>query len=151
MKKKKISTSFSASMSDCFTTETEKFLRAKLKVFYIGETADKRKFSEEMSEKLIKTLPYTIVSYYDEGKDDFVGHASEQAIYGIVDPKGEISFIEEDGVKWAVCDVVLYTERPDMVGTIAQKIVGKQQSLELDPATVKYNIKFDSKISAWWR
>jgi len=38
------------------------------------------------------------VSYYDEEKDDFVGHATQQAIYGIVDPCTEVSFETlEDG------------------------------------------------------
>jgi hypothetical protein len=79
--------------------ETERFSRGKLRVFFKGETADHRLFSDKFSEEVIKSLPYTpIVSYYDEEKDDFVGHATEQAIYGIVDPCGEITFEQmEDG------------------------------------------------------
>jgi len=79
--------------------ENERFSRGKLKVFFKGETADHRLFSDNFSEEVIKSLPYTpIVSYYDEEKQDFVGHATEQAIYGIVDPCGEINFEEgEDG------------------------------------------------------
>lgn len=93
----------------------------------------------------MKTLPYTpVVSYYDEEKDDFVGHATEQQIYGIVDPKVEPSFeVDTDGNTWCVCDVVLYTERPDKLGTIAQKIVGHKQSLELDPHSAEYVINYD--------
>ena len=73
--------------------ENERFSRGKLKVFFKGETPDHRFFSDSFSEEVVKSLPYTpIVSYYDEEKQDFVGHATEQAIYGIVDPCGEITF-----------------------------------------------------------
>ena len=129
-------------------TVQENFSRGKLKVFYKGETADHRYFSEAFSQELIKTLPYTpIVSYYDEEKDDFVGHATEQQVLGIVDPCIAPSFEkDENGIEWCICDVVLYTERPDKVGDLAQKIVGHKQSLELDPNTVKYIINYDEKM-----
>lgn len=91
------------------------------------------------------SLPYTpVVAYYDEDEDDFIGHATEQQILGIVDPRVEPTFeIDEDGVKWSVCDVVLYTERPDTVGLLAKKVVGHKQSLELNPKTVEYKINYD--------
>lgn len=95
-----------------------------------------------------KSLPYTpVVGFYDEEQEDFVGHATEQQIYGMVDPCAEITdYVDpDDGNKWCVCDVVLYTERPDKVGDIAQKIVGHKQSLEIDPKTVKYTINYDSR------
>lgn len=41
--------------------------------------------------------------------------------------------------------MVLYTERPDKVGELAQKIVGHKQSLELDPHSVKYVVNYDEK------
>jgi len=147
MKKQAINYSWPASLSD-FSQDTqhENFTRGKLKVFYQGETADHRYFSETFAKELVKTLPYTpVVSYYDEEKEDFVGHATQQSIYGMVDPCSEPTFVEEDGVKWCVCDVVLYTERPDKVGTIAQKIVGHKQSLELDPKSAEYVINYDEK------
>lgn len=149
MKKKTINFSWPATLS--FSTdnsnENELFTRGKLKVFYKGETADHRYFSKEFSEELIKSLPYTpVVSHYDEDKDDFVGHATQQDIYGIVDPCGEVSFETDDkNVNWCVCDVVFYTKRPDKVGEIAKKIEGHSQSLELDPSTVKYTINYDEK------
>lgn len=116
-------------------------------MFYKGETADHRYFSDAFSEDLVKSLPYTpVVSYYDEEKDDFVGHATEQQILGIVDPCVTPRFEEgADGVTWCLCDVVLYTERPDKVGDIAKKIVGHSQSLELDPNSVKYVVNYDEK------
>ena len=149
MKKKSINFSWPAHLSDFSKDkENERFSRAKLYVFYKGETEDHRYFSDSFSEKLIKSLPYTpVVSYYDEEEDDFVGHATEQQIYGIVDPKSKPWFEKDDkNVEWCVCDVVLYTERPDKVGDIAKKIVGHSQSLELDPDSVKYKINYDKTV-----
>jgi hypothetical protein len=146
MKKHTINYSWPATLFD-FSAECDgNYSKAKLKVFYKGETADHRYFSDEFSEELIKSLPLTpVVSHYDEEKDDFVGHATEQDIYGVVDPRVNPSFVEEDGKSWAVCDVVLYTDRPDKVGEIAKKIVGHSQSLELDPKTVKYTVNYDER------
>ena len=148
MKKQVINFSWPAQLSD-FAKDTvqENFSRGRLKVFYKGETADHRFFSDSFSEELIKSLPYTpVVSYYDEEKEDFVGHATEQQILGIVDPCVEPSFQEdEDGKVWCICDCVFYTERPDKVGDLAKKIEGHKQSLELDPSSVQYKINYDEK------
>ena len=125
-------------------TPNEVFSRGKLKVFYKGETADHRYFSDAFAEKLLKSLPYTpIVSYYDEEAKDFRGHAPEQAIYGIVDPCRQPRFEkDEDGKEWCVCDVVIYTERAGKIGEIAKQIVGHKQSLERTDA--KYVINYDA-------
>ena len=148
MKKQVINFSWPAQLSN-FAKDTvqENFSRGRLKVFYKGETADHRFFSDSFSEELVRSLPYTpVVSYYDEEKEDFVGHATEQQILGIVDPCIEPSFEEDDeGKVWCVCDVVLYTERPDKVGDLAKKIVGHKQSLELDPSSVQYKINYDER------
>lgn len=149
MKKPAINYSWPVILSD-FSQDSvnENFSRAKLWVYYKGQTADKRYFSDEFAEQIKKTLPYApVVSYYDEEKEDFVGHAREQQIYGIVDPCVEPVFTtrEEDGKEWCVAEVVLYTERPDKTGEIAQKIVGQPHSLELNPKTVKYVINYDEK------
>lgn len=148
MKKQVINFSWPAQLSD-FAKDTvqENFSRGRLKVFYKGETADHRFFSDSFSEELIKSLPYTpVVSYYDEEKEDFVGHATEQQILGIVDPCVAPSFEEdEDGKVWCICDCVFYTERPDRVGDLAKKIEGHKQSLELDPSSVQYKINYDEK------
>lgn len=99
MKKRTINCSIPATLS--FSTEeqkdSERFTRGKLRVFYEGETPDHRLFTQAFSEELIKSLPYTpIVSHYDKDKDDFVGHATQQAIYGIVDPRSEVVFEKRD-------------------------------------------------------
>lgn len=148
MKKPQVSFSFPAKALDFETVKkkgNEMFSRGKLKVFYKGETADHRYFSDKFSDELVKSLPYTpVVSYYDTKKKDFKGHAEHQAIYGIVDPKGKISFETDDhGVEWAVCDTIYYTERPDEVGEIAKQIEGHSQSLEL--ADAKYVVNYDER------
>ena len=121
------------------------FTRCQLAVFYEGETPDHRYFPHSFSVKLKDKLPYTpVVAYYDSEKEDFVGHNNEQQIYGIVDPTREGRFVTlDDGNKWCVCDVVLYTDRPDTTGKIASKIVGHKQSLELDANTLKYRVNYD--------
>ena len=145
---KPISCSWPVQFSDFKIDEDQKrFSRGKLAVFYKGETPDHRYFSDDFADQVIKTLPYApIVSHYDAEKDDFVGHATEQDIYGIVDPCVEPTFeVREDGNTWAICETVYYTERPDQIGDIAKKIEGHSQSLELDPKTVKYVINYDDK------
>ena len=119
---------------------------AKLKVFYIGETADKRLFTKEFSDKVIKTLPYApIVGYYNEETEDFEGHNKEvQHIYGIVPESSDIEYVEEDDKSYAVSDVILYTGRKDKTGEIAKKIVGKPHSLELNPDDTKVKVNKDS-------
>lgn len=144
MERIKINTSIPAMLTDFEQTENEQFSRAKLKVFYIGETADKRLFTEDFSKDIVKSLPYTpVVSHYDKEKEDFVGHAEQQNIYGIVDPLIKPTFEDIEGKTWAVCGVVLYTERPDETGEIASKIVGKPHSLELNPKTIQYKLNYD--------
>ena len=148
MKKNTLNFSLPARMTDFVTDESNPcFSRGKLNIFYKGLTADGRLFDEEFSNALLPTAAYApVVGYYDREQEDFVGHAPEQAIYGIIDPKIEPVFkVLDDGNVWAVVDVVLYTERPGEVGEIAKKIVGHKQSLELNPETVKYKINYDEK------
>jgi len=120
---------------------------AKLKIFYVGMTGDKRLFTKKFSDKLLASLPYVpVVGYYDEEEDDFKGHnQSVQYIYGIVPEEANIEYTEEKGKKYAVCDVILYTGRGDRTGEIAEKIVGKSHSLELNPIDTKYTIHKDAK------
>ena len=55
MKKQTINFSWPATLSN-FSTDSsqENFTRGKLRVFYKGETADHRYFSDEFSEELVK-------------------------------------------------------------------------------------------------
>lgn len=125
----------------------EPFSRGKLKVFYVGKTADFRVFPEEFANNAIKTLKYTpIVAHYDSDKGDFTAHAENQEIYGLVDPTVEPEIVEDDnGTKWCICDTIIYDKRPDKTGDIASKILGHAESLELNPDSVKYEIIRDDK------
>lgn len=123
-----------------------KYSKAKLKIYYVGETVDKRVFTKEFSDKLLSTIAYTpVVGFYSISDDDFVGHNNVQHIYGLVPENPTLEYVEDaqTGVTFAVTDVLLYTGRPDEIGVVASKIVGKQHSLELDPNTVKYVINRD--------
>lgn len=123
--------------------DNEHITRCKLKIFYIGETADRRVFTEAFSQKLLKSLPYTpVVGYYNEEKDDFEAHSRKQYMFGHVPIDAELSFEESNGKTYAITDIVLFTGRED-VGQIAEKIIGKQHSLELKPGSVKYFVEHD--------
>lgn len=129
-------------------SENSLYSYAKLKIFYVGETEDKRLFTKEFSDNLLKSLPYVpVVGYYNEEDEDFEGHNNLQYIYGVVPENNTIEYITEDGKEYAVCDIILYTGRKDETGKIAQKIVGKQHSLELNPENTKYLINKDENGS----
>ena len=126
-----------------FSTQDDQRTIAKLKMFYVGETGDGRIFDKEFSDKLISNgiayLP--VVAFYSDLKDDFIGHNNKQYIYGIVKPDAENGFeTDENGKEWFITEVMLYTDRIDNIGEIAKKIVGKQQSLEMDPSSVEYEL-----------
>ena len=118
--------------------------KGKLKVFSIGKTGDIRYFSREFAEDLINSLPGTpVVAFYDEEKDDFIGHNDCQYVYGYVPEDAVPEFVNEDnGRTFAIVDVNLFTERDDNIGEVANKIIGKAQSLELDPATVDWELVY---------
>lgn len=135
-----ISLSIPAYLSN-FSTQEDGRTRAKLKTFYIGVTPDGREFDEDFAKALEPSFPYTpIVSFYSDIKDDFIGHNSKQNIFGIVPADTSIKYEEEDGKKWCVVDVLLYTDRGDNIGDIAKKIVGHPHSLELDPKGIEYEV-----------
>lgn len=114
---------------------------AKLKLFYVGKTPDNRVFTRQFSDQLLTTLPGTpVVAYYNEAKKDFEGHAPVQYVFGYVPETARIDYMEDGGKTYALTDVLLFTGRPDMIGDIASKIIGKPHSLELDPASIEYEI-----------
>ena len=118
--------------------------KAKLQIFYVGETSDHRLFTEDFANKIIETLPNVpVVGFYSDDEEDFKGHNTTQYIYGIVPESAKVDFEEIDGKTWAITDVILYTGRKDNIGVVASKIFGKQHSLELDPDTLKYKINRD--------
>ena len=128
-------------------TANTKYSRAKLKIFYVGETVDHRLFTKEFSDTLLATAAYTpVVGFYSVADDDFVGHNNVQHIYGLIPADSTFEYVEdtEQNVTFAVTDIILYTGRPDEIGVVASKIVGKQHSLELNPDTIQYKINRDT-------
>lgn len=134
-------TSFETNEQDKTSTHVT---RGKLKVFSIGKTGDYRVFTKEFAQTLVESLPGTpVVAFYDDETDDFKGHNDEQYVYGYVPEDTVPEFVEdEDGKTWAVVDVNLFTERQDKIGEIANKIIGKAQSLELNPDTVDWELVY---------
>ena len=143
----KINFSIPVTLFDYRVSDNPLYSFAKLKIFYVGQTADKRLFTKEFSDRLIGTLPYVpVVGFYNEEKEDFEGHKPDvQHIYGMVPEDTGVEYIKEDGKEYAVCDVILYTGRKDKTGEIASKIVGKQHSLELNPDDTTYEINKDTE------
>lgn len=131
-------------------TQNQYVTHAKLKIFYIGQTEDSRVFTKQFSDQLLQTLPGTpVVAYYDEKTDDFNGHNPVQYVFGYVPETATIGYTEENGKTFAVTDVLLFTGRNDNIGMVANKIIGKSHSLELDPATVEYTIvRANSKLES---
>lgn len=123
--------------------KNELITHVKLRVFYQGLTKDRRLFTEEFSNRLLTSLPQTpVVGYWDSETEDFVGHNHTQFIYGYVPENAKFGFeTDPDGSKWAVTEVVLFTGRGDNIGKVAQKIIGKKHSLELDSGSMKYSVK----------
>lgn len=141
----KLDFSIPVTLSDYKKGDNPLYSYAKLKIFYVGETGDKRLFTKKFSDSVLKSLPYVpVVGYYNYETDDFVGHNQKvQHIYGVVPEITGAEYVKEGGKEYAVCDVILYTGRADDTGEIAQKIVGKSHSLELNPENVKYKINKD--------
>lgn len=142
-----ISFSIPVSLFDCKKSDNPLYTYAKLKIFYVGMTPDKRLFTKEFSDKLLKSLPLVpVVAYYDKDKEDFVGHKTDvQYIYGVVPDSVEPKYVTEKGIEYAVTDIILYTGREDETGDIAQKIIGKKHSLEMNRKTTTYKINKDSE------
>lgn len=125
------------------TYKNDLVTHVKLRVFFQGLTKDRRLFTEEFSNRLLTSLPQTpVVGYWDDAAEDFVGHNHTQFIYGYVPENAKFGFeIDPDGSKWAVTELVLFTGRGDNIGKVAQKIIGKKHSLELDSGSMKYSVK----------
>lgn len=146
MNKLKISTAIPASMSDFKQDKNPHLTSATLKVFHMGKTQDGRYFVKSFADKLAATIGGTpVVARYNEETDDFIGHDMSQSVFGFVPEEPEVWTEEdEDGNSWLYTEVRLFTERQD-VGTIAKKIIGHSQSLELNPETLKVNVFYENE------
>ena len=116
---------------------------ARCRIFYKGKNRNSSFITEDFAEKLIATIPYTPVKgIYNAEEGDFEGHGNttDGRIYGIVPSEQEVDFawedhLDEDGVTrtYACVNVLLFTGLYEE----AYEIVGKAQSMELYPPSIK--------------
>ena len=137
---KKIPCSF---QTEILTVEqiSDQISKARVRLFYLGKNRNGSYISEEFANKLLTSLPYTpLVGIYDSEKQDFTSHSfdsGEAQIYGLVPQEPNLSLEENedsDGVirQYYCSDVYIYTKRFKE----ANEIVGKPQSMELDPDSI---------------
>lgn len=118
--------------------------KARCRIFYKYGNRNGTYITDEFAEKLLSSLPYTpIKGIYDIEEEDFSDHGEKNSlgrIYGIVPQEPNIGwekFIDEDGIEreYACTDVLLFTA----LYKEANDIVGKAQSMELFPPSLKYH------------
>lgn len=129
---------------DNSTKISDTLTKQRVRIFYKGLNRNGSYISDEFAEKLIQTLPYTPVKgIYDEDSQDYTSHGNrrdEGRIYGVVPEQFNFAWeqhTDEDGVtrEYACADVYLFTALYDE----ADQIVGKSQSMELYPPSIKGN------------
>lgn len=136
-----IPSSFTASIIEGLQpTSNPMISRARVATFYTGANRNHSFFTESVASNIItRVIGTPVVGFFDESKDDFYKHTSpkEAQTYGHIPEEPNFAWQDikdEDGVvrSYACFDVYLYTGRhPE-----AEKIVGKKQSMELDPKTI---------------
>lgn len=121
--------------------------RTRVRIYYLGRNRNYTYITEEMSDKLVASLPYTpIVGTYSREEQDFLSHQfdrEEARIYGLVPENPNIAWEDhedEDGIvrSYLCCDVYLYTGRYEA----ANLIPGHPQSMELNGNSIQGYWKF---------
>lgn len=121
--------------------------RTRVRIYYLGRNRNYTYITEEMSDKLVASLPYTpIVGTYSREEQDFLSHQfdrEEARIYGLVPENPNVTWEEhedEDGIvrNYLCCDVYLYTGRYEA----ANLIPGHPQSMELNSNSIQGYWKF---------
>lgn len=136
-----IPSSFTASIIEGLQpTSNPMISRARVATFYTGANRNHSFFTESVASNIItRVIGTPVVGFFDESKGDFYKHTSpkEAQTYGHIPEEPNFAWQDikdEDGVvrSYACFDVYLYTGRhPE-----AKNIVGKKQSMELDPKTI---------------
>lgn len=133
--------SFSVTIYGDLKKYNEVLSMGRCRIFYKYENRNASFITDEFAEKLIKTLPYTPVKGIYDG-DDYGKHdkPTDGRIYGIVPDESKMDFawethLDEDGVlrEYACCNVFLFTA----IYEEATEIIGKSQSMELFPPSIK--------------
>ena len=120
----------------------ETISKGRCRIFYKGANRNGTFITDEFAEKLLSTIPYTPVKgIYEVEEDDYTDHGvkrSEGRIYGIVPENPNFVWekhLDEDGVEreYACVDVLIFTA----LYTEANDVIGKAQSMELYPKSIK--------------
>jgi predicted RNA-binding protein with RPS1 domain len=119
--------------------------KARCRIFYTGLNRNGSYITEEFAESLLKTIPYAPVKGIYAG-DDYTDHGvvrDQGRIYGIVPENPNLAWetvVDPDGElrKYATVDVLIYTSLYEE----ANEIVGKSQSMELFPPSIKGEWEF---------
>lgn len=116
--------------------------KARCRIFYKYENRNGTYITDEFAEKLISSLPYVPVKgiYSDEDYIDHGARRDQGRIYGIVPENPNVAwedFTDDDGVTrtYACTDVLIFTA----IYEEANDIIGKSQSMELYPPSLKYH------------
>ena len=142
-----IPTTFSVMPYGEISSVTPLISRTRVRIYYLGRNRNYTYITEEMSDKLVASLPYTpIVGTYSREEQDFLSHQldrEEARIYGLVPENPNIAWEEhsdEDGIvrNYLCCDVYLYTGRYEA----ANLIPGHPQSMELNSNSIQGYWKF---------
>ena len=116
--------------------------KGRCRIFYKGGNRNGTYITDEFAEKLLSSIPYAPVKGIYEGEEgDYTDHGearNEGRIYGIVPENPNISWEEhedEDGEirTYACVDVLIFTG----LYSEANEIVGKGQSMEIYPPSIK--------------
>lgn len=133
---------FAVSLYGDTTKYNDVLSKVRCRIFYKGANRNGTYITDEFAEQLIASLPYTpMKGIFENGA--FQGHGEENAegkIYGIVPENANFAWeahLDEDGVEreYACCDVLVFSE----LYAEANAIVGKGQSMELFPKTLKWH------------
>ena len=120
----------------------ETISKGRCRVFYKYGNRNGTYITDEFAEKLLSTISYApIKGIYEGDEGDYTDHGtarSQGRIYGVVPENPNITWEEhedEDGVvrTYACVDVLIFTG----LYTEANAIVGKSQSMEIYPPSIK--------------
>ena len=116
--------------------------KGRCRIFYKGGNRNGTYITDEFAEKLLSSIPYAPVKgIYEREEGDYTDHGearNEGRIYGIVPENPNITWEEhedEDGEirTYACVDVLIFTG----LYSEANEIVGKGQSMEIYPPSIK--------------
>ena len=120
----------------------ETISKGRCRIFYKYGNRNGTYITDEFAEKLLSTISYAPVKgIYSEEEGDYIDHGtarSQGRIYGIVPENPNITWedhVDEDGVTrtYACVDVLIFTG----LYTEANAIIGKSQSMEIYPPSIK--------------